>query len=129
MQWQWQWSSELCQKLQPQTSGTGDVIHGIWDHLVYMQRNLTSHRPCEKWQQSQYYRRFGFPEEASSEFNENLLGSIQTMSTNFTVLQAAILTTKSQVPRMDTTMEERISLCHLSAQTCVSPQSTCSGLA
>jgi len=26
MQWQWQWSLELCQRLQPQTSATGNVI-------------------------------------------------------------------------------------------------------
>ena len=26
-------------------------FHGILDHLVYMRRNLTSHRPCERKQQ------------------------------------------------------------------------------
>jgi len=26
MQWQWQWSLELCQRWQPQTSATGNVI-------------------------------------------------------------------------------------------------------
>jgi len=25
-------------------------FHGIWDHLVYMQHNLSSHRPCERKQ-------------------------------------------------------------------------------
>jgi len=29
MQWQWQWSLELCQRWQPQTSATGNVI--LWN--------------------------------------------------------------------------------------------------
>jgi len=29
MQWQWQWSLELCQRWQPQTSPTGYVISWI----------------------------------------------------------------------------------------------------
>jgi len=66
MQWQWQWSLELCERRQPQTSATGNVIswslgplglHAAQpyiaqamrkNHLVYMRRNLTSHRPCER---------------------------------------------------------------------------------
>jgi len=50
MQWQQQWLLGVCQRQQPQTSATGNVIC-ILDHLVYIRRNLPSHRPCERKQQ------------------------------------------------------------------------------
>ena len=34
MQWQWQWSLELCQRWQPQTSATGIVISWILGPLI-----------------------------------------------------------------------------------------------
>jgi len=58
-------------------------FYGIWDHLVYMRRNLTSHRPFEGKQQLWGSRRSRFPEEASVDFSEISGGSIQTPGYEF----------------------------------------------
>jgi len=80
MQWQWQLSLEFCQRLQPQTSATGNLISWNLEPLGI--------------HAAQHYIAQAMRKKAAivmlSEFSEISGGSIQ--STNVTLLQAAILT-------------------------------------
>jgi len=90
MQWQWQWSVELCQRWQPQTSATGNVIswnfgplgiHAVQPYIAQAMRKKAAIVMLQE---------IRIPRGSKFRVSEISGGNIQ--STNVTLLQAAILT-------------------------------------
>jgi len=89
LKWQWQWSLELCQKWQLQTSATGNEVSWNLGPLGMAAQPYITQAMWEK-AAIVMLQENGFPEEASSEFSEISGESIQ--STDVALLQATILT-------------------------------------
>ena len=90
MQWQWQWSLELCQRWQPQISATGNVISwnlgplGIHAAQPYIAQAMRKKATIVMLQEIR------IPRGSKLELSEISSGS--TQSTNVTLPQAAMLT-------------------------------------
>jgi len=90
IQWQWQWSLELCQRWQPQTSATGNVISwnlgplGIHAVQPYVTQAMRKKAAIVMLQEIRI--------PGGSKFRVQRDFRRKYQSTNVTLLQAAILT-------------------------------------